>query len=185
MKTTPANNSANHLNDREMGCALVDRSDLADGRHRHLKNCVHCQAELKRMTLELQTLGRLAHETTVPSFSPAVIIAKRTADANQSRSSRWRPLVAAAVMVLVIAIWWADRGPFGRSPVTQTALETAVGLETLWQEIEQEQQLMAEIEALETAAVQWGLGEWAPESQEGSSDTFFEFLAPLEQEVAL
>ena len=52
----------NHLSEREMDVALVDRSELSQEAREHLAHCPECRARVELLSAKLNTLGRLARE---------------------------------------------------------------------------------------------------------------------------
>jgi hypothetical protein len=161
-------NSKNlHLNEDQVIRCVVDENDLPATVRNHLSTCLVCLEKKRQIEQELGALGRMARE-----FAP---LPQREVQLpfHKPRSLwSWRPVFVAgfAAVLLIAGIWWyALVTPSQEKMMSQIMRET-----------KKDEQLMAEIYALEEYAPVDVYSDIFAESDVGYFDEFLKFVSPLE-----
>ena len=161
-------NSKNlHLNEDQVIRSVVDENDLPATVRNHLSTCLVCQGKKQQIEQELSTLGRMARE-----FAPLPRREVRLPFYKPRSLWSWRPVFVAgfAALLLIAGIWW--------SGVFTTSQEKMMA--QIIRETEKDEQLMAEIYALEEYAPVDVYPDVSVESDIGYFDEFLGFVSPLE-----
>jgi len=161
-------NSKNlHLNEDQVIRSVVDENDLPATVRNHLSTCLVCLGEKKQIEQELSTLGRMAREfaplprreVRLPFYKPRSLWSRRPVFA-----------VGFAAVLLIAGIW--------RYALVTTSQEKMMS-QIMW-ETKKDEQLMAEIYALEEYAPVDVYPDIFAESDVGYFDDFLRFVSPLE-----
>ena len=133
-------NQDEHLNEDRIIKAVVDANDLTTTEQNHLSNCSMCQKEKREFEQVLSRMGDISQEL-VPSPQRRFIF-------NPQKSLswfRWHPALATGfvVLLLIIGIWWS---PFSKRFQENESVQIV-------QEIESDQQFVAEITLVEDYAL--------------------------------
>ncbi len=161
-------NSKNlHLNEDQVIRSVVDENDLPATVRNHLSTCLVCQGKKQQIEQELSTLGGMAsqfaplprREVRLPVYKPRSLWS-------------WRPVFAVgfAAVLLIAGIWW-----YALVTTSQEKMMSQI----MW-ETKQDEQLMAEIYALEEYAPVDVYPDVSAESDAGYFDEFLRFVSPLE-----
>ena len=160
-------NSKNlHLNEDQVIRSVVDENDLPATVRNHLSTCLVCQGKKQQIEQELSTLGRMASE-----FAPLPRREVRLPFYKPRSLWSWRPVFVAgfAAVLLIAGIWYA---------LVATSQEKMMS-QIMW-ETKQDEQLMAEIYALEEYAPVDVYPDVSAEFDAGYFDDFLRFVSPLE-----
>jgi hypothetical protein len=154
-------NPNSHFTDEELLRAMVDPSDLAPTRQAHLKSCLHCQRQTRDLTDSYRRLGQMARE-----MAPEPQKSFRL-PAHDAPLRRWyfKPVMALGVLgALVFAVTlWMPR--FSRTPTPMVA-----------HNFENDDQLMAEVDALVENALPEKYQQLAALSDDRSVEDLDEFM---------
>ena len=132
-------NPETHLSYDEQLIALVDPKDLDSGQQAHLKSCVQCQAEARRVSERFESMGRMARQMAPEPSRPFRLPANER-QVGFGFGWRFKPAYAAGilgVLVMVFTLWGPGR--FGPD---------APGPGQLAQQADEDVLLMAEIDDL-------------------------------------
>lgn len=160
-------NSKNlHLNEDQVIRSVVAENDLPATVRNHLSTCLVCQGKKQQIEQELSTLGRMARE-----FAPLPRREVRLPLYKPRSLWSWRPVFVAgfAAVLLIAGIWYA---------LVATSQEKMMS-QIMW-ETKQDEQLMAEIYALEEYAPVDVYPDVSAEFDAGYFDEFLRFVSPLE-----
>ncbi len=161
-------NSKNlHLNDDQVIRSVVAENDLPPTVRNHLSTCLVCQGKKQQIEQELSTLGRMARE-----FAPLPRREVRLPFYKPRSLWSWRPVFVAgfAAVLLIAGIWW-----YALVTTSQEKMMSQI----MW-ETKQDEQLMAEIYALEEYAPVDVYPDVSAEFDAGYFDEFLRFVSPLE-----
>ncbi len=161
-------NSKNlHLNEDQVIRSVVAENDLPATVRNHLSTCLVCQGKKQQIEQELSTLGRMASE-----FAPLPRREVRLPFYKPRSLWSWRPAFVAgfAAVLLIAGIWW-----YALVTTSQEKMMSRIMRET-----KKDEQLMAEIYALEEYAPVDLYPDVSAESDVGYFDEFLRFVSPLE-----
>lgn len=156
-----------HLTQDQLIMAVVDEDDLDSTSAAHLSICPDCRLRLQQMTQKLDKLEELARKTAPKPLETPLPLP-------EPRGGRlfFKPMAVAAmaVLLMVLVVTW----PWNRTE------NNHIGIAAIFQEMEKDEQLMADIEALESFALS-GLHMEANGNGYGMiDDEFIDFLVPRE-----
>ncbi|MCF8067203.1 MAG: hypothetical protein K9L30_01325 [Desulfobacterales bacterium] len=161
-----------HLSEETIIRSLVDKSDLSPEEEVHLNNCPACLGRAELIENELSTFGMLS-QRYVPDQGNVFL-----SETKGTEKNNFRPVfaMAAAVMLLAIFTWWFT--PRTESPEIMSTAQ-------ILQEMKEDQQLMAEIDALNTAILSGIYPEDSDDTMSYIDDDFLDFIAPMDIETAI
>ena len=155
-----------HLNEDQLIRAVVDENNPTNIERNHLAKCSVCREKKLRLEQELNNLGRMA-ETFAPS--PQRKIRPFLHAPHRARPRRFVFAAVFAAFLLTIGVWWY-------APFTTTQEKMAA---RLTQEIEEDEQLMAEIIIPAEYALSDSYLNISGEFYSYFYDEFLEFVIPL------
>ncbi|NVM22244.1 MAG: hypothetical protein HWN68_10755 [Desulfobacterales bacterium] len=161
-------NSKNlHLNEDQVIRSVVDENDLTATVGSHLSTCLVCQGKKQQIEQQLSTLGRMARE-----LAPLPRREVRLPFDKPRSLWSWRPVFVAgfAAVLLIAGICW-----YALVTTSQEKMMSQIMRET-----KKDEQLMAEIYALEEYAPVDLYPDISAESDVGYFDEFLRFVSPLE-----
>jgi hypothetical protein len=157
-----------HLDEDQVIRSVVDENDLPATVRNHFSTCLVCQGKKQQIEQELRNLGYVAEECAplprrevrLPFYEPRGLWS-------------WRPVFLAgfAAIVLMAGIWW-----YGLLTASHEKMMSQVILET-----KKDEQLMAEINALEEYTPVDLYPDISGEPDLGYFDEFLMFVVPLEE----
>lgn len=157
-----------HLDENELIWAVIAEDELRFGVRKHLSACPVCQKKKQQFEKELDRLGFMSE-----NYAP--MPRKKIPIISQEKSRVWlfRPVAAgfAAVILLTVGVFW--------EPLFKGSQENQ--LADLIHEMEQDQQLMTEIRALEENLLPDFYMDISVESYGYMNDEFMEFVVPVEE----
>ncbi len=157
-----------HLDEDQLIYSVVDQNDLPAAVQNHLFGCKECQEKKQQLEQDLSNMARLANE-----LAPLPHRKIRPLPQDSHRHWNWRPVFVAGftALLLIFGIWRSS----------QLTIYHEYQMTKLFREMEGDQNLMVEIQALEENAMSDIYLEISGEPYSYSDDKFFEFVIPLEE----
>ena len=139
----------NHLTYDDLLRTLVDMDDLDVEAREHFESCPRCRNQADRLAQRYNKMGQMARDLAPKPSSSFRVSEQRTTHARwQFRSAM--ALGVAGVMVFFLTVWWPQSMPVP-DPASQNFAQT----------VEEENRLMAQIDALVENALPKGYQEVA------------------------